>query len=141
MCAGYHSCVFGVSSDCLLDGLVGVKSSGCMLEVVPSLPRLQLCTSLPRFFSQSHPVTCFSSSYLMLSHLISSRLVSSHLVLSGFISSHFRSSNLILSRLTTPLLSTPFLLSLLISSHIPAHLISRLISFYLFYFLLLLPLV
>ncbi|KAA0710000.1 Trafficking protein particle complex subunit 9 NIK- and IKBKB-binding protein [Triplophysa tibetana] len=34
--SGYHSCVFGVSSDCLLDGLVGVKSSGCMLEVVPS---------------------------------------------------------------------------------------------------------
>ncbi|KAI7798554.1 putative trafficking protein particle complex subunit 9 [Triplophysa rosa] len=46
--SGYHSCVFGVSSDCVLDGLVGVKSSGCMVEVVPSLPRLQLCTSLPR---------------------------------------------------------------------------------------------
>uniref|UniRef100_A0A8C1GS20 Trafficking protein particle complex 9 n=1 Tax=Cyprinus carpio TaxID=7962 RepID=A0A8C1GS20_CYPCA len=46
--AGYHTSVFGVSSDCLLEGLVGVKSSGCMVEVVPSLPRLQLCTSLPR---------------------------------------------------------------------------------------------
>uniref|UniRef100_A0A8C1GXX3 Trafficking protein particle complex 9 n=1 Tax=Cyprinus carpio TaxID=7962 RepID=A0A8C1GXX3_CYPCA len=45
---GYHTSVFGVSSDCLLEGLVGVKSSGCMVEVVPSLPRLQLCTSLPR---------------------------------------------------------------------------------------------
>uniref|UniRef100_A0A8C1MH91 Trafficking protein particle complex 9 n=1 Tax=Cyprinus carpio TaxID=7962 RepID=A0A8C1MH91_CYPCA len=52
---GYHTSVFGVSSDCLLEGLVGVKSSGCMVEVVPSLPRLQLCTSLPRF-------THFSSS-------------------------------------------------------------------------------
>lgn len=47
--AGYHTSVLGVSSDCLLEGLVGVKSSGCMVEVVPSLPRLQLCTSLPRF--------------------------------------------------------------------------------------------
>ncbi|XP_051991996.1 trafficking protein particle complex subunit 9-like isoform X2 [Xyrauchen texanus] len=45
---GYHTSVFGVSSDCLLEGLSGVKSSGCMVEVVPSLPRLQLCTSLPR---------------------------------------------------------------------------------------------
>ncbi|XP_066524848.1 trafficking protein particle complex subunit 9 [Hoplias malabaricus] len=45
---GYHTSVFGVSSDCLLDTLVGVKSSGCTVEVVPSLPRLQLSTSLPR---------------------------------------------------------------------------------------------
>uniref|UniRef100_A0AAR2L028 Trafficking protein particle complex 9 n=1 Tax=Pygocentrus nattereri TaxID=42514 RepID=A0AAR2L028_PYGNA len=45
---GYHTSVFGVSSDCLLDSLVGVKSSGCTVEVVPSLPRLQLSTSLPR---------------------------------------------------------------------------------------------
>ncbi|XP_056308430.1 trafficking protein particle complex subunit 9-like, partial [Danio aesculapii] len=45
---GYHTSVFGVSSDCLLEGLMGVKSSGCMVEVVPSLPRLQLSTSLPR---------------------------------------------------------------------------------------------
>uniref|UniRef100_W5LNM2 Trafficking protein particle complex subunit 9 n=1 Tax=Astyanax mexicanus TaxID=7994 RepID=W5LNM2_ASTMX len=45
---GYHTSVFGVSSDCLLESLVGVKSSGCAVEVVPSLPRLQLSTSLPR---------------------------------------------------------------------------------------------
>ncbi|XP_051526754.1 trafficking protein particle complex subunit 9-like isoform X2 [Myxocyprinus asiaticus] len=45
---GYHTSVFGVNSDCLLEGLIGVKSSGCMVEVVPSLPRLQLSTSLPR---------------------------------------------------------------------------------------------
>ncbi|TRY85943.1 hypothetical protein DNTS_032709 [Danionella cerebrum] len=48
VCAGYQTCVFGVSSDCLLDTLSGVKSSSCTLEVVPALPRLQLCTSLPR---------------------------------------------------------------------------------------------
>ncbi|XP_060771357.1 trafficking protein particle complex subunit 9 isoform X1 [Neoarius graeffei] len=46
--SGYHTSVFGVSSDCVLDSLVGVKSSGCVVEVVPSLPRLQLTTSLPR---------------------------------------------------------------------------------------------
>ncbi|XP_047675211.1 trafficking protein particle complex subunit 9 isoform X5 [Tachysurus fulvidraco] len=46
--SGYHTSVFGVSSECLLDSLVGVKSSGCVVEVVPSLPRLQLTTSLPR---------------------------------------------------------------------------------------------
>ncbi|XP_076862208.1 trafficking protein particle complex subunit 9 isoform X2 [Brachyhypopomus gauderio] len=45
---GYHTSVFGVSSDCLLDSLVGVKSNGSVVEVVPSLPRLQLSTSLPR---------------------------------------------------------------------------------------------
>lgn len=45
---GYQTSVFGVNSDCLLDSLVGVKSSGCVVEVVPSLPRLQLTTSLPR---------------------------------------------------------------------------------------------
>lgn len=45
---GYHTSVFGVTSDCLLEGLPGVKTSGCLVEVVPSLPRLQLSTSLPR---------------------------------------------------------------------------------------------
>ncbi|XP_061885324.1 trafficking protein particle complex subunit 9 isoform X1 [Entelurus aequoreus] len=45
---GYHTSVFGVTSDCLLEGLPGVKTDGCLLEVVPSLPRLQLSTSLPR---------------------------------------------------------------------------------------------
>lgn len=45
---GYHTSVFGVTSDCLLEGLSGVKTSGCLVEVIPSLPRLQLSTSLPR---------------------------------------------------------------------------------------------
>uniref|UniRef100_A0AAY4D577 Trafficking protein particle complex 9 n=1 Tax=Denticeps clupeoides TaxID=299321 RepID=A0AAY4D577_9TELE len=45
---GYHTSVFGVNSDCLLEGLPGVKTGGCMVEVVPSLPRLLLSTSLPR---------------------------------------------------------------------------------------------
>lgn len=45
---GYHTSVFGVTSDCLLDGLPSVKTSGCLVEVIPSLPRLQLQTSLPR---------------------------------------------------------------------------------------------
>ncbi|GAA6078985.1 trafficking protein particle complex subunit 9 isoform X2, partial [Tachysurus ichikawai] len=54
--SGYHTSVFGVSSECLLDSLVGVKSSGCVVEVVPSLPRLQLTTSLPR----SPPVSPYS---------------------------------------------------------------------------------
>ncbi|XP_062874344.1 trafficking protein particle complex subunit 9 [Trichomycterus rosablanca] len=45
---GYQTSVFGVNSDCMLDSLVGVNSSGCVVEVVPSLPRLQLTTSLPR---------------------------------------------------------------------------------------------
>uniref|UniRef100_A0A7N6BXJ0 Trafficking protein particle complex 9 n=1 Tax=Anabas testudineus TaxID=64144 RepID=A0A7N6BXJ0_ANATE len=45
---GYHTSVFGVTSDCLLEGLPGVKSSGCLVEVIPALPRLQLSTSLPR---------------------------------------------------------------------------------------------
>ncbi|MEQ2191895.1 Trafficking protein particle complex subunit 9, partial [Xenoophorus captivus] len=44
----YHTSVFGVSSDCLLEGLPSVKTSGCLVEVIPSLPRLQLSTSLPR---------------------------------------------------------------------------------------------
>ncbi|XP_031441795.1 trafficking protein particle complex subunit 9 isoform X2 [Clupea harengus] len=51
---GYHTSVFGVSSDCLLEGLPAVKTSGCMVEVVPSLPRLQLSTSLPR---SAHPTS------------------------------------------------------------------------------------
>nr|XP_006635914.2 PREDICTED: trafficking protein particle complex subunit 9 isoform X1 [Lepisosteus oculatus]XP_015212807.1 PREDICTED: trafficking protein particle complex subunit 9 isoform X1 [Lepisosteus oculatus] len=45
---GYHTSVFGVTSDCLLEHLAGVKTSGCTVEVVPALPRLQLGTSLPR---------------------------------------------------------------------------------------------
>ena len=45
---GYHTSVFGVNSDCLLEGLSTVKTSGCLVEVIPSLPRLQLSTSLPR---------------------------------------------------------------------------------------------
>uniref|UniRef100_A0A8D3CDM2 Trafficking protein particle complex subunit 9 n=1 Tax=Scophthalmus maximus TaxID=52904 RepID=A0A8D3CDM2_SCOMX len=45
---GYHTSVFGVTSDCLLEALSSVKTSGCLVEVVPSLPRLQLSTSLPR---------------------------------------------------------------------------------------------
>ncbi|XP_041739682.1 trafficking protein particle complex subunit 9 isoform X3 [Coregonus clupeaformis] len=45
---GYHTSVFGVTSDCLLEGLPSVRTSGCMVEVIPSLPRLQLSTSLPR---------------------------------------------------------------------------------------------
>lgn len=45
---GYHTSVFRVTSDCLLEGLPGVKTSGCLVEVIPSLPRLQLSTSLPR---------------------------------------------------------------------------------------------
>lgn len=45
---GYHTSVFGVTSDCLLEGLSGVKTSGCLVEVIPALPRLQLSTSLPR---------------------------------------------------------------------------------------------
>ncbi|XP_064836227.1 trafficking protein particle complex subunit 9-like isoform X2 [Oncorhynchus masou masou] len=49
---GYHTSVFGVTSDCLLDGLPSVRTSGCVVEVIPSLPRLQLSTSLPR---SAHP--------------------------------------------------------------------------------------
>ncbi|EPY77673.1 hypothetical protein CB1_001219016 [Camelus ferus] len=45
---GYHTTVFGVFSDCLLDHLPGVKTSGCTVEVTPALPRLQASTSLPR---------------------------------------------------------------------------------------------
>uniref|UniRef100_A0A8C6ZYW8 Trafficking protein particle complex subunit 9 n=1 Tax=Nothoprocta perdicaria TaxID=30464 RepID=A0A8C6ZYW8_NOTPE len=45
---GYHTSVFGVFSDCLLDNLPGVKTNGCTVEVVPALPRLQISTSLPR---------------------------------------------------------------------------------------------
>uniref|UniRef100_A0A671UT37 Trafficking protein particle complex subunit 9 n=1 Tax=Sparus aurata TaxID=8175 RepID=A0A671UT37_SPAAU len=56
---GYHTSVFGVTSDCLLEGLAGVKSSGCLVEVIPSLPRLQLSTSLPR--SEHHLMKELSS--------------------------------------------------------------------------------
>ncbi|XP_067835851.1 trafficking protein particle complex subunit 9 [Heptranchias perlo] len=45
---GYRTSVFGVSSDCLLENLPGVKTNGCTVEVVPALPRLQITTSLPR---------------------------------------------------------------------------------------------
>uniref|UniRef100_A0A6Q2ZAD4 Trafficking protein particle complex 9 n=1 Tax=Esox lucius TaxID=8010 RepID=A0A6Q2ZAD4_ESOLU len=50
---GYHTSVFGVTSDCLLDSLTSVRTSGCLVEVIPSLPRLQLSTSLPR---SAHPL-------------------------------------------------------------------------------------
>ncbi|XP_063087095.1 trafficking protein particle complex subunit 9 isoform X4 [Cavia porcellus] len=45
---GYRTTVFGVFSDCLLDNLLGVKTSGSTVEVIPALPRLQISTSLPR---------------------------------------------------------------------------------------------
>ncbi|XP_077207528.1 trafficking protein particle complex subunit 9 isoform X2 [Paroedura picta] len=45
---GYHTSVFGVFSDCLLDKLPGIKTNGCTVEVIPALPRLQISTSLPR---------------------------------------------------------------------------------------------
>ncbi|XP_040592250.1 trafficking protein particle complex subunit 9 isoform X2 [Mesocricetus auratus] len=45
---GYHTTVFGVFSDCLLDNLPGVKTSGSTVEVIPALPRLQISTALPR---------------------------------------------------------------------------------------------
>ncbi|XP_024113727.1 trafficking protein particle complex subunit 9 isoform X2 [Oryzias melastigma] len=54
---GYHTSVFGVSSDCLLEDLANVKSSGCLVEVIPSLPRLQLSTSLPRSTHSSQPMS------------------------------------------------------------------------------------
>lgn len=54
---GYHTSVFGVTSDCLLEGLMGVKTSGCLVEVIPSLPRLQLSTSLPRSAHTAQPMS------------------------------------------------------------------------------------
>ncbi|XP_069919978.1 uncharacterized protein [Oryctolagus cuniculus] len=45
---GYLKTVFGVVSDCLLDHLLGIKTSGSTVEVIPTLPRLQISTSLPR---------------------------------------------------------------------------------------------
>ncbi|KAM4688423.1 trafficking protein particle complex subunit 9 [Discoglossus pictus] len=45
---GYHTSVFGVYSDCLLENLPGLKNNGCTVEVIPALPRLQISTSLPR---------------------------------------------------------------------------------------------
>ncbi|XP_041811347.1 trafficking protein particle complex subunit 9 isoform X2 [Chelmon rostratus] len=54
---GYHTSVFGVTSDCLLEGLPGVKTSGCLVEVIPSLPRLQLSTSLPRSAHTPQPMS------------------------------------------------------------------------------------
>ncbi|KAI1901635.1 hypothetical protein AGOR_G00036430 [Albula goreensis] len=52
---GYHTSVFGVNSDCLLESLPGVKTGGCTVEVVPALPRLQLSTSLPRSANALQP--------------------------------------------------------------------------------------
>ncbi|KAM9306216.1 trafficking protein particle complex subunit 9 isoform 2-T3 [Pholidichthys leucotaenia] len=54
---GYHTSVFGVTSDCLLEGLPNVKTSGSLVEVVPSLPRLQLTTSLPRSAHMTQPMS------------------------------------------------------------------------------------
>uniref|UniRef100_A0A8C2YZF9 Trafficking protein particle complex subunit 9 n=1 Tax=Cyclopterus lumpus TaxID=8103 RepID=A0A8C2YZF9_CYCLU len=54
---GYHTSVFGVTSDCLLEGLSSVKTSGSLVEVIPSLPRLQLSTSLPRSAHTSQPTS------------------------------------------------------------------------------------
>lgn len=45
---GYHTTVFGVFSDCLLDDLPGIKAGGSTVEVIPALPRLQIGPSLPR---------------------------------------------------------------------------------------------
>ncbi|XP_017286658.1 trafficking protein particle complex subunit 9 isoform X1 [Kryptolebias marmoratus] len=54
---GYHTSVFGVTSDCLLEDLAAVKTSGCLVEVIPSLPRLQLSTSLPRSAHMPQPMS------------------------------------------------------------------------------------
>uniref|UniRef100_A0A3Q1G551 Trafficking protein particle complex subunit 9 n=1 Tax=Acanthochromis polyacanthus TaxID=80966 RepID=A0A3Q1G551_9TELE len=54
---GYHTSVFGVTSDCLLEGLMGVKTGGCLVEVIPSLPRIQLSTSLPRSAHTAQPMS------------------------------------------------------------------------------------
>ncbi|XP_061597659.1 trafficking protein particle complex subunit 9-like [Cololabis saira] len=54
---GYHTSVFGVTSDCLLESLPGVKTGGCLVEVIPSLPRLQLSTSLPRSAHVPQPMS------------------------------------------------------------------------------------
>ncbi|XP_027645415.2 trafficking protein particle complex subunit 9 isoform X6 [Falco biarmicus] len=54
---GYHTSVFGVFSDCLLDNLPGVKTNGCTVEVIPALPRLQISTSLPRSAHTLQPST------------------------------------------------------------------------------------
>lgn len=52
---GYHTSVFGVFSDCQLESLPGLKTSGCTVEVIPALPRLQISTSLPRSASTLQP--------------------------------------------------------------------------------------
>lgn len=54
---GYHTTVFGVFSDCLLDNLPGVKTSGSTVEVIPALPRLQISTSLPRSAHSLQPAS------------------------------------------------------------------------------------
>ncbi|KAI4795771.1 hypothetical protein KUCAC02_029663 [Chaenocephalus aceratus] len=49
---GYHTSVFGVTSDCLLEGLTSVKTSGCLVEVIPPSPvcsSAHLCHVLENF--------------------------------------------------------------------------------------------
>ncbi|XP_054564447.1 trafficking protein particle complex subunit 9 isoform X2 [Eptesicus fuscus] len=54
---GYHTTVFGVFSDCLLDNLPGIKTNGSTVEVIPALPRLQISTSLPRSAHSLQPAS------------------------------------------------------------------------------------
>ncbi|CAH2286014.1 trafficking particle complex subunit 9 isoform X1 [Pelobates cultripes] len=54
---GYHTSVFGVYSDCLLEKLPGIKNNGCTVDVIPALPRLQISTSLPRSAHALQPST------------------------------------------------------------------------------------
>ncbi|XP_059528352.1 trafficking protein particle complex subunit 9 isoform X2 [Myotis daubentonii] len=54
---GYHTTVFGVFSDCLLDNLPGIKNNGSTVEVIPALPRLQISTSLPRSAHSLQPAS------------------------------------------------------------------------------------
>ncbi|XP_036293388.1 trafficking protein particle complex subunit 9 isoform X2 [Pipistrellus kuhlii] len=54
---GYHTTVFGVFSDCLLDKLPGIKTNGSTVEVIPALPRLQISTSLPRSAHSLQPAS------------------------------------------------------------------------------------
>uniref|UniRef100_A0A674MYT4 Trafficking protein particle complex subunit 9 n=1 Tax=Takifugu rubripes TaxID=31033 RepID=A0A674MYT4_TAKRU len=54
---GYRTSVFGVTSECMLEALAGVKTSGCLVEVIPSLPRLQLGTSIPRSAHTPQPLS------------------------------------------------------------------------------------
>ncbi|XP_006753323.1 PREDICTED: trafficking protein particle complex subunit 9 isoform X4 [Myotis davidii] len=54
---GYHTTVFGVFSDCLLDNLPGIKNNGSTVEVKAALPRLQISTSLPRSAHSLQPAS------------------------------------------------------------------------------------